>query len=565
MKARVEIQSLDNLNSKGHEFSFNPDATTIAVAANNDVKVWRVEDGILLKTLSGGGYINHIAYSPDGSLLFVSTYNRTFVWNAKTYELAKEIDTFRGYPGIFSNDTRFLLIYSNYGEGVEIWNTNSWSRVKERVSIDTIKHVVEYPQRAAFMIVTDKGLVSLSDPGWDLKPVNLKTSLNVENISTISISSSANFIALAEKHTNNIHILDKRSKATTKPLIGHDDQVCSLYWLDDEKTIISNSIKGDVIFWRVSDGVIITRLTGLENVIWSLRKPIAAANSDKTKIIRVIGLDTLYKGISEDDINPSENHEEQKSEDLLNIEAILATVTELLASEGRAKEVGILAHAEAILKQTDYDNWDGGVYIYTLYLQVPAWLYTQVSSGKEESEEKILAYIDSLTTPFPRDHIRRVLISPQATEDNHWRDKAKAWVAGTGVTNQGRVRSDNIAPRECDGLLFRSESEIYLYKALKSLGVSFAPLPVFIKGGESYRRIEPDFVVIKDGIVMVIEVDGDTVHQETPEEAHNRTTMLVHEGAHVERIKASECGTTEKADISAKKLLQIITKLKLSR
>jgi len=205
------------------------------------------------------------------------------------------------------------------------------------------------------------------------------------------------------------------------------------------------------------------------------------------------------------------------------------------------------------------------VYIYTLYLQIPVWLYTQVSSGKDESEEKILAHINPLTIPFPKDRIGSVLISPQATEDKDWRDKAKAWVAGTGVTNQGRVRSDNIAPRECDGLLFRSQPEIYLYKALKSLGVSFAPLPVFIKGGESYRRIEPDFVVIKDGIVMVIEVDGDTVHQETPEEAHNRTTMLVYEGAHVERIKASECGTPEKADISAKRLLQIVTKLKSSR
>jgi len=116
-----------------------------------------------------------------------------------------------------------------------------------------------------------------------------------------------------------------------------------------------------------------------------------------------------------------------------------------------------------------------------------------------------------------------------------------------------------------DGLLFRSQPEIFLYKTLKSSGVSFAPLPVFIRGGESYKRIEPDFFIVKDGITMVVEVDGDTVHQESPAEAHARTTMLAHEGVHIERVKASECETQELANTCAKKILQIIEKLKVSR
>jgi very-short-patch-repair endonuclease len=97
------------------------------------------------------------------------------------------------------------------------------------------------------------------------------------------------------------------------------------------------------------------------------------------------------------------------------------------------------------------------------------------------------------------------------------------------------------------------------------MGISFAPLPVFVRGGETYRRIEPDFVVLKDGIVMVVEVDGDTVHKETPTEAHNRTAMLVHEGAHVERVDAGECNTPEKAIACAHRLVGVLTKLKSHR
>ncbi len=100
---------------------------------------------------------------------------------------------------------------------------------------------------------------------------------------------------------------------------------------------------------------------------------------------------------------------------------------------------------------------------------------------------------------------------------------------------------------------------------LKSLGVSFAPLPVFVRGGKEYRRIEPDFVIIKDGIVLVVEVDGDTVHTETPAEAHARTTMLGHEGVQIERVKASQCASQELALQCAKNLLLAMSRYKASR
>jgi very-short-patch-repair endonuclease len=109
-------------------------------------------------------------------------------------------------------------------------------------------------------------------------------------------------------------------------------------------------------------------------------------------------------------------------------------------------------------------------------------------------------------------------------------------------------------------LLFRSQAEIHLYRALKAANVSFAPLAVFVRGGQKYRRIEPDFFIIHKGVPLVVEVDGDTVHQETPAEAHARTAMLGHEGVYIERILASECDTPDKAMGAASKILATIEK-----
>ena len=58
---------------------------------------------------------------------------------------------------------------------------------------------------------------------------------------------------------------------------------------------------------------------------------------------------------------------------------------------------------------------------------------------------------------------------------------------------------------------------------------------------------------------MCIEIDGDTVHTETPAEANARTRVLTNEGVIVERFSASECSNPTKAmelALRVKKLLQ---------
>jgi hypothetical protein len=244
-----------------------------------------------------------------------------------------------------------------------------------------------------------------------------------------------------------------------------------------------------------------------------------------------------------------------------DIEALLATSARLFASEGSLREVAILANAEPSIEWCE-ENF--GRNIFHLYLQVPHYLYSQISDEIEVCEDLILKKARILLKPYP-DELAYLTISPILSAGEEWREKANNWATGKGVNNQGRVRSNNIASIQEDGLLFRSQNEVLFYKALKSLGVSFAPLPVFIRGGEEYRRIEPDFVIVKNGVVLVVEVDGDTVHNETPAEANDRTTMLRYEGVEIERIRASECQTKEQALACAKKMLQVIDKIKSSR
>ncbi|WP_055337297.1 hypothetical protein [Ralstonia solanacearum] len=253
------------------------------------------------------------------------------------------------------------------------------------------------------------------------------------------------------------------------------------------------------------------------------------------------------------------------SDYLNNLEPLLASVSRLFAYDGYANEVAVIVAAKPKIDETSYDNWNGGTYGYTLTLEVPAHIYAQVKSALPQLESAITSKMMEFLRGSDNQVLNSVVIAPEVVGDDQWRDKARAWLAGDGVTNQGRVRSDNIAPHRLDGLLFRSKPEMLLYEALKVLGIPFAPLPVFLRGGKQYRRIEPDFVIVRQGIVVQVEVDGDTVHTESPADAHARTSMLAHEGVYVERVKASDCDTQERAGLCAKKILAAIDHYKASR
>lgn len=248
-----------------------------------------------------------------------------------------------------------------------------------------------------------------------------------------------------------------------------------------------------------------------------------------------------------------------------DISLLIQNVARMCAAEGNAKLVALLAYAEVFARETDFDNWNNGVYGHTIYIEITHSLYAQIRNEIEEVTAEIKAKLDILLPSYENSWVEKIAISPQLVDSDSWQNDAKGWLAGEGINNQGRVRSDNIAGRECDGLLFRSLPEINLYKALKDEGVAFAPLAVFLKGGRTYSRIEPDFIIIREGLTLCIEIDGDTVHTESPAEANDRTRILSDEGVVVERYSAIRCKTTEGARDLAKEIIRTISRHKANR
>lgn len=245
----------------------------------------------------------------------------------------------------------------------------------------------------------------------------------------------------------------------------------------------------------------------------------------------------------------------------LSVDDFLLTTTRLLALAGSRAEVNLIASSpKPEVSLQDYDNWDGGQYGWGFSFSIPMQTYSALNEESRESmQTSIRSAMNEVLRNLNHHEISAVrIVMELAKAEANWRERAARWAKGEGLSNQGRVRSTNIAPFERDGLLFRSMPEINLYMAFKALSVTIAPLPVFIRGGQQYQRIEPDFILIHANTIMVVEVDGEEFHSESPVDAHERLSLLSREGVHTERVRANACDTPMKARDCAERLLEVL-------
>jgi len=235
------------------------------------------------------------------------------------------------------------------------------------------------------------------------------------------------------------------------------------------------------------------------------------------------------------------------------LETLVNTLVELADARGFDVVSRALRTRGINITLEEYDNWDGGIW---------TWLITVSLLPREwaifDSKEKRTAVQKELAE----------LANAIVVSDAHCftvRFAAIAASSSTGVTNQGRAHSANPAAIEYEGLLFRSQPEVLLFVALRDTGLPVMPLPVVVSKGLRFRRIEPDFVVIRRGVTFVVEVDGDRWHQESPAAAQERLRHMEDEGVRIIRVFAENCNSPDSAKETAQHILLRIERILESR
>ena len=92
--------------------------------------------------------------------------------------------------------------------------------------------------------------------------------------------------------------------------------------------------------------------------------------------------------------------------------SLAATAAEIAKLKGADVEARLLREAKASLVQTGHDNWNGGIEIYALMLEVPVPAYATVEDEREQIEKSILRRIQQLMRGHGGVSIAEIVISP---------------------------------------------------------------------------------------------------------------------------------------------------------
>lgn len=111
-----------------------------------------------------------------------------------------------------------------------------------------------------------------------------------------------------------------------------------------------------------------------------------------------------------------------------DIEGILRTLAQIYAMQGARREVAILAKSKAEVEQTDYDNWNGGTYGFSLTLRLQATHYAQIESERDTIEQDIMRRMEPLLRGYQNESISSVVITLEIENDANWRKNAARWL-----------------------------------------------------------------------------------------------------------------------------------------
>jgi AbiJ N-terminal domain 3/Abortive infection C-terminus len=84
-------------------------------------------------------------------------------------------------------------------------------------------------------------------------------------------------------------------------------------------------------------------------------------------------------------------------------EEVFETILRMLRSSGNSEAASLLGESRWRFEQTGYDNWNGGTWIYKLYVEVDAGIYAALDDRREKIKEEIERQLTEVTRPLSSD------------------------------------------------------------------------------------------------------------------------------------------------------------------
>lgn len=102
------------------------------------------------------------------------------------------------------------------------------------------------------------------------------------------------------------------------------------------------------------------------------------------------------------------------------LQKTIRTIIELLDKEDKKFIAHILRESDIDSEQTGYDNWNGGIYMYTIFVSVPLDLFAKLGDKHQAVEKEIEDKIGLIIRPFENILLQKVFVQPTTSKKLTW-------------------------------------------------------------------------------------------------------------------------------------------------
>jgi WD40 repeat protein len=291
-KLHQVVYSVIERNTLNHQdsvrsISYSPNGKILASAGNDKiVKLWDIKLGRELHTLNGHQKdVNSVSYSPNGKILASASDDQTIkLWDAVS---GRELRTLRGHRGgvtkiSYSPDGK-TLASSSLDKTVKLWNIETGHEIRTLTGHKKFVINVRYSPNGRILASTSgDNTMKL----WDAESGHEIRTL-IQNQYILDFSYSPDGRTLASTNGTSIKLWDIASGNEIRTLAGHQDNIWSVNYSPDGKTLVSGSEDKMIRAWDIVSGRELFFLAGHQDTVNSVifspdGEAIASASDDDT-------------------------------------------------------------------------------------------------------------------------------------------------------------------------------------------------------------------------------------------------------------------------------------------